>query len=77
MSTEVKIGFKDTLKELVLYTDLPVEDIKAQFISPQDKAGSFIELTDVKGKIHLIALPSVINIEIGSQESRRVGFSVQ
>ena len=69
---EIRIGIRDNGRDIGFETDLSAKEI-----SEQVKAGlsaGMLELTDSKGRSYLVPASSVAYIEIGAEESRRVGF---
>jgi len=71
---EVKIGIKGTPRELLLETDQTPDDVAAAVRASAAEADSVLELTDLKGRRVLVPFEKLAYVEIGAQESRRVGF---
>lgn len=71
---EVKIGIKGTARELVLDTDLTPDDVATAVRACAADPASLLELKDTKGRRVLIPSEKLAYVEIGEQETRRVGF---
>jgi len=71
---EVTIGIKGAPRELKLETDLSPDDVAAAVRACAAEPTSLLELTDTKGRRILVPADKVAYVELGEQESRRVGF---
>ncbi len=70
---EIKIGIQNVNREIVLESDQTADQV-AQIVAKAVNDGVELQLTDRKGR-HVIVPPNVLGyVEIGSEESRRVGF---
>ena len=71
---EVKLGIKDSNRELVFDSASSPADVYSSIEAALTAGASLIKFTDTKGR--LIALPAsaLAYVEIGAEESRRVGF---
>ncbi|CAB4549522.1 MAG: DUF3107 family protein [Actinobacteria bacterium] len=69
---EVRIGIKDSGREISLESPLDSKGVQAAI--KQGMSDGTIELTDNKGKLFIVPASSVAFVEIGSEDSRRVGF---
>ncbi|SDS81464.1 Protein of unknown function [Brevibacterium siliguriense] len=71
---EIKIGVKQTQREIVLETD---EDAKALAARVEEKIQSegLLTFTDTKGRQVFVPSASLGYLEIGAETQRRVGFS--
>lgn len=70
---EVKIGVRDTPREVVLESEQAPTDVAAAVEQAVAK-GSLLHLTDDRGRLVLVPGPLIGYVEIGVQESRKVGF---
>lgn len=71
---EVRIGVRENPRELVFEsteTASAIVDRVSKAISDQSAAVSF---SDEKGRVLLVPTASIAFLEIGAEESRRVGF---
>lgn len=72
---EVKVGVADTARELVLNSNQSPEEIERLVAGAlQDSAGA-LSLVDDKGRRYVIPSARVAYVEIGTADSRRVGFA--
>ncbi|MGO3021856.1 MAG: DUF3107 domain-containing protein [Brevibacterium sp.] len=71
---EIKIGVKQTQREIIVETD---EDAKALVARIEEKIQSegLLTFTDTKGRQVFVPSASLGYLEIGAETSRRVGFS--
>ncbi|WP_209325063.1 DUF3107 domain-containing protein [Brevibacterium renqingii] len=71
---EIKIGVKQTQREITLETD---EDAKALAARIEEKIQSegLLTFTDTKGRQIFVPAGSLGYVEIGAETARRVGFS--
>ena len=72
---EVKIGVVYTPKELIVDADGKVDDVMKTIDSALgDGGGSVLWLTDRKGRRVGVPVDKIAYIEVGEEESKRVGF---
>lgn len=71
---EVIIGIKGVPRELKLETDLSSDDVAAAVRACTADPTALFELVDTKGRRILVPGDKLAYVEIGEQESRRVGF---
>ena len=69
---EIRIGIKDNGRDIGFETDKSAKDMAEQV--KQGMQAGMLQLEDNKGRSYLIPATSVAYIEIGAEESRRVGF---
>ncbi|MGC5167168.1 DUF3107 domain-containing protein [Luteimicrobium sp. DT211] len=70
---EVTIGVKHLPRELVIDTDLTADEVAAA-VAAALKDESTLELKDLRGRRYVVPGASVGYVEIGTEETRRVGF---
>jgi len=70
---EVTIGVKHLPRELVIDTDLTADEVAAAVASALKGDGT-LELKDSRGRQFLVPAASLGYVEIGTEETRRVGF---
>jgi 3-hydroxyacyl-CoA dehydrogenase len=71
---EVKVGVKGVARELLVETDLTPDEVAALVQECAGETTGVLELTDVRGRRVLIPAEKLAYVEIGEQETRRVGF---
>jgi hypothetical protein len=70
---EVKIGVRDIARDIVLEsTQSP--DAVAAAVEQAVSSGALLKLTDDKGRLVVVPGGLIGYVEIGAEESRRVGF---
>lgn len=69
---EVKIGVQNVNREIVLESGQSADEV-ASAVSA-GLSGDVLDLTDDKGRRVLVPSGALAYVEIGAEESRRVGF---
>ena len=70
---EVKIGIRDIARDIVLESAQSPESV-ATAVEQAVSTGSLLKLTDEKGRLIVVPGSLIGFVEIGAEESRRVGF---
>lgn len=71
---EIRIGIINTGRELNFETATSAEDVRAQVTAALEQNVAQVGFTDVKGNSYLVPTANLAYIELGTEESRRVGF---
>ncbi|MEO7016084.1 MAG: DUF3107 domain-containing protein [Leifsonia sp.] len=71
---EIRIGIVNAPRELSFESAQTVDEIAEQAQASLTSGTGFLRLTDDKAKVYLVPVAGVAYIEIGSDESRRIGF---
>ena len=71
---EIRIGIANTGRELNFESSEPVADLKKTIASALDAGVTHVSFTDSKGTSYIVPTASLAYIELGTEESRRVGF---
>jgi Protein of unknown function (DUF3107) len=71
---EIRIGIANTGRELNFETNEASADVKKTIAAALDSGASHITLADSKGNNYIVPTASLAYIELGTEESRRVGF---
>ncbi len=69
---EVKIGVQHVAREIVLESSQTAQEVSKAVAAALK--GSSLELTDEKGRLVVVPSAALAYVEIGAEESRRVGF---
>lgn len=69
---EVKIGVQNVNREIILESSQSAKDVAA--LVAKALAGATLELTDEKGRVIVVPSTALAYVEIGAEETRRVGF---
>jgi hypothetical protein len=75
VSVEVKVGVADTARELVLNSDQTPEEIESLVASALKDSAGTLSLVDDKGRRFVVPSARVAYVEIGTADTRRVGFA--
>lgn len=72
---EVKVGVADTARELLINSSQTPEEVEALVTDALRGSSSTLTLIDDKGRRYVVPAARVAYVEIGSADSRRVGFA--
>jgi hypothetical protein len=73
---EVKIGIKDTPRELVVSSSQSPEEVEKLVAEALNTDGGLFNLKDDKGRKFLIPGDRIAYVEIAPSDVRKVGFAV-
>lgn len=71
---DIRIGIKHSGREISFETERSAAEIESSVASALESGAKIIKLADSKGKLYLIPAESLAYLEIGVEETRRVGF---
>ncbi len=71
---DVRIGIRDNARDISFKSGLSAKDLMATVKKAIETSEPVLELSDEKGSIILIPTSSIAYVEIGAEETRRVGF---
>ncbi len=71
---DVRIGIKDNARDISFQSGLSAKDLTAKVTNAMEANATVLELTDEKGNTILVPTSSIAYVEIGAEETRRVGF---
>ncbi|UNK69760.1 DUF3107 domain-containing protein [Microbacterium sp. H1-D42] len=71
---EIRIGIVNTGRELSFETSSSAEEVRKQVTDALEQNASHISLADAKGSSYIVPTANLAYIELGTEESRRVGF---
>jgi hypothetical protein len=71
---EVTIGVKHLPRELVIDTDLTADEVAAAVSAALKSDANTLQLKDSRGRQYVVPSVSIGYVEIGTEETRRVGF---
>ncbi|MCS5719092.1 DUF3107 domain-containing protein [Herbiconiux sp. CPCC 205763] len=71
---DIRIGIANSPRELNFESSQTPAEIEKAIAAALTDGGTHVSLTDNKGKLYLVPVASLSYVEIGSEESRRVGF---
>jgi hypothetical protein len=71
---DIRIGIANSPREISFESSQAQAEIEKLVAQALDSKGTFLRLTDDKGKAYIVPIASLAYVEIGSEESRRIGF---
>jgi len=71
---EIRIGITNTGRELSFDTNEPAAAVKKSIATALDNGATHISFADSKGNSYIVPTAALAYVELGSEESRRVGF---
>jgi uncharacterized protein DUF3107 len=71
---DIRIGIANTPREISFESAQTAAEVESIVASALEADSKFVKLTDDKGKVYIVPVATFAYIEVGSEESRRVGF---
>lgn len=71
---EIRIGMVNTARELSLESSASTAEIETLVADAVTGKSPYLKLSDDKGKVYLVPSVTIAFVEVGSDQSRRVGF---
>lgn len=71
---EIRIGITNSGRELSFESSQPTAEIEKLIADALDSGKSFFTISDDKGKMYIVPTAGLAYVEIGSEETRRIGF---
>ncbi|PJJ62280.1 DUF3107 domain-containing protein [Compostimonas suwonensis] len=71
---EIRIGIVNSPREVSFETSQSSAEIESTVTQALESKTTFVKLSDDKGKVYLVPTAGIAYVEIGSEESRRIGF---
>ncbi|WP_173924424.1 DUF3107 domain-containing protein [Agromyces sp. Marseille-P2726] len=71
---DVRIGIQNSPRELSFETSQTAAEVQKAVATALAGQSALLELTDEKGTMYVVPAAALAYVEIGSEESRRVGF---
>ena len=72
---DIKIGFVESPRELVITTDAKQEEVADQVAEALSNDAATLQLTDAKGVRYVIRARQIAYVELGTTTQRFVGFA--
>ncbi|AKE41957.1 Protein of uncharacterised function (DUF3107) [Corynebacterium kutscheri] len=72
---DIKIGFTDNPRELVISTSAAQDEVVAQVSKALKNDFELFDFTDDQGRRYLIRNTQIAYVEVGTTNARTVGFS--
>lgn len=70
---DIRIGIANSPREISFESSQTPEEIEKIVSAALDSA--VLKLVDNKGKVYIVPTPALAYVEIGSDQSRRIGFA--
>ena len=70
---EITIGVQNVGRELVFETDQSADEVSTS-VAKAIETGAPLQFSDTRGRHYLVPSATVAYVEIGSDETRKVGF---
>ena len=71
---DIRIGIVNSPRELSFESSQTAAEIEKIVADALGSDAKFVKLSDDKGKVYIVPTASFGYLEVGSEESRRVGF---
>jgi len=71
---EIRIGIRNSPRELAFESAQSVKEVESAVAQVLDSAGKTLKLADDKGRLFIVPTEALAYVEIGAEETRRVGF---
>jgi len=71
---DIRIGIVNSPRELSFESSQTAAEIEKVVADALGSAATFVKLADDKGKVYIVPTVSLAYLEVGSEESRRIGF---
>ncbi|MCR2812060.1 DUF3107 domain-containing protein [Microbacterium sp. zg.Y1090] len=71
---EIRIGIVNTGRELGFETNESADAVKSSVAQALESGATHVSFADVKGNSYIVPTATLAYIEIGTEESRRIGF---
>ncbi len=71
---DIRIGITNSPREINFESSQSASEIEKVVATALESSAKFFKLVDTRGTIYFVPIESFGYLEIGSEESRRVGF---
>ena len=71
---EIRIGIRNSGRELSFESAQAAKEIEAAVAAALESESKVLKLVDDKGRIYVVPTEALAYVEIGAEETRRVGF---
>ena len=71
---EIRIGIRNTARELSFESSLSQKEVEATVDAALNGGAKTVKFTDDKGRSFVVPTDALAYVEIGAEETRRVGF---
>lgn len=71
---DIRIGIVNSPRELSFESSQSAAEIEKAVADALSTDAKYVKLSDDKGKVYIVPTVSFAYLEVGSEESRRIGF---
>jgi hypothetical protein len=71
---DIRIGIRDSGREISFESSQSASDVEAAVAAVLESGAKVLKLSDSKGRLFLVPADALGYVEIGAEETRRVGF---
>jgi hypothetical protein len=71
---DIRIGIFNTPREISFETNQPATEVEETVAAALAGQTGYLKLSDAKGSLFIVPTSALAYVEIGTEESRRVGF---
>ncbi|WP_111719315.1 DUF3107 domain-containing protein [Homoserinimonas sp. OAct 916] len=71
---EIRIGVLNTTRELTFESEDKATEVEETIAAALAGTTGYVRLTDSKGAVYIVPTATIAYVELGSEETRRVGF---
>lgn len=71
---DIRIGILNAPRELNFESSQPADEVIGSVTQALEGGAAFVRLVDDKGSVFLVPTANLAYVEVGTEESRRVGF---
>jgi Protein of unknown function (DUF3107) len=71
---DIRIGIFNTPREISFETNQPATEVEEAVAAALAGQTGYLKLSDAKGSLFIVPTSALAYVEIGTEESRRVGF---
>ncbi|MGN6409319.1 MAG: DUF3107 domain-containing protein [Curtobacterium sp.] len=71
---DIKIGITNSPREIAFETAQTADEIEQAVAAALDDKSTHLSLQDDKGRRFIVPVASLAYVEVGAEESRRIGF---
>lgn len=72
---DIRIGIANSPREIAFESAQSSAEIEKIVATALDSDAKFLSMKDDKGKVYIVPTASLAYLELGSEESRRIGFA--
>ncbi|MEQ1736873.1 MAG: DUF3107 domain-containing protein [Rhodoglobus sp.] len=71
---DIRIGIANSPREINFESAQTSAEIEKLVLTALNSDAKFVSINDDKGKLYIVPVASLAYLEVGSEESRRIGF---